>query len=234
MQPITLKKTPPAKELAQVRSIATLYAEPIQLIVRAESSYQSPNDLKRQPVAISAPLDRQAKLLALWSKPLRFAAQPAYLTTLEDDLKALADGRIEAVLTIGAGPVQAVADQAARSKLRLLPITGAEQPGMAQPCLISVRIDASAYPGIGETPTLALTTQLITRQDAPPDLVYGVTKALWNGATRKLLAGGTVEAQDVRIDNSILGLAVGLHPGASRYYREMGVLRTTALAETPK
>lgn len=231
--PTTKKAAPPLKELASVRSVATLYAEPIQLIVRADASFLTPNDLKSKSVAISAALDYQQKLLVAWSKPLRFAAAPAYLTSLEDDLKALADGRVDAVLTIGAGPIPAVADTAMATNLRLLPITGAEQPGLSPPCLTPVRIDASAYRGIAETPTLALTTQLVTRQDAAPDLIYAVAKALWNSSTHKLLVGGGIEAQDVRIDNSTLGLVAGLHPGATRYYREAGILRSTAMNDLP-
>jgi hypothetical protein len=57
----------------------------------------------------------------------------------------------------------------------------------------------------------------------PDDLVYGITKALWQDATRRLLDNGHPAGKAIRIDNALNGVAMPLHPGAARYYSERGL-----------
>ena len=55
------------------------------------------------------------------------------------------------------------------------------------------------------------------------ETVYEITRALWNENTRKLLDEGHARGRDIRLETAVEGIAVPLHPGAERYYREVGV-----------
>jgi uncharacterized protein len=57
------------------------------------------------------------------------------------------------------------------------------------------------------------------------DLVYGITKALWNPTARQLLDNGHAKGKSITLATALDGIAVPLHPGAERYYREVGLLR---------
>lgn len=62
---------------------------------------------------------------------------------------------------------------------------------------------------------------LVTRNDIPEEVVYAVTKVIWeNLATLQEIHGAT---RDMRLEIAIQGLGAPLHPGAARYYREVGL-----------
>ncbi len=87
-------------------------------------------------------------------------------------------------------------------------------------------IPAGAYPNVSEdVPTLDIGTQLIVNADADPDLVYRMTKALWSDRTRKLLDEGHPKGSQVRLETALKGIAIPLHEGAARFYREAGLLK---------
>ena len=44
--------------------------------------------------------------------------------------------------------------------------------------------------GVGETKTISVNAQWVTSAKVADELIYGVTKALWNDNTRKLLDSG--------------------------------------------
>ena len=74
-----------------------------------------------------------------------------------------------------------------------------------------------------ETPSIGFDALWIVSADAPDDLVYAITKALWNEATQRLLEAHNPIGKQVRIENALEGLSVPLHPGAKRFYREAGL-----------
>ncbi len=69
--------------------------------------------------------------------------------------------------------------------------------------------------------TIGSPNVLVTRRDIPEDVVYNVTKVIWeNLATLQEIHGAT---KDMRLEIAIDGLGAPLHPGAIRYYREVGL-----------
>lgn len=69
--------------------------------------------------------------------------------------------------------------------------------------------------------TIGSPNVLVTRSDIPEDVVYNVTKVIWeNLATLQEIHGAT---KDMRLEIAIDGLGAPLHPGAIRYYREIGL-----------
>ena len=59
--------------------------------------------------------------------------------------------------------------------------------------------------------------QLLVREDLSADLVHALTAELWAALPRAGVA-------DVTIEGALDGLAVPLHAGAERFYRERGLL----------
>ena len=80
------------------------------------------------------------------------------------------------------------------------------------------------YKGVGETPTISVNALWIVTAAADDELVYRITKALWNAQTRKLLDGGHAKGRLITIDTALDGIGIPLHKGAERYYREAGKL----------
>ena len=85
-------------------------------------------------------------------------------------------------------------------------------------------IPAGTYPGVGETRTVSVGAQWVVGAEVDEDLVYGITKALWHENARKLLDTATPKAKAITLATALDGIAIPLHPGAERYYREAGLL----------
>lgn len=219
------EEAPPQEEL---RAIANLYPETVHLVVRADSGIETVPDLKGKVVSVgeqgSGTLVEARLVLGAYGlddgdvEARHFQPGPAG--------DRLAKGEIDAFFLVAGQPVGAVADVAARVPIRLVPLDGvAEALGGSLPSfLVETRIEAGTYEGVPETPTLAVGAQWIVRSDMDEETVYGLTRALWHPSTLRLLAGGHPRGAEIRPENAVSGLAVPLHPGAERYYREAGLL----------
>ena len=85
------------------------------------------------------------------------------------------------------------------------------------------KIPANVYPGIEPVDTVSVGAQWLVASSVESDLVYEITKTLWNGNSRRLLDNGHIKGRSIRIDSALDGIAVPLHPGAKRFYEENGV-----------
>ena len=84
---------------------------------------------------------------------------------------------------------------------------------------------AGTYEGADEdVQTLSVGAQWVTSADQPEELIYEVTKALWNDSTRALLDAGHAKGREITAETALDGLGIPLHPGAERFYTEAGLL----------
>jgi hypothetical protein len=84
-------------------------------------------------------------------------------------------------------------------------------------------IPAGFYRGMKKDRTTAAFAQIIAvHKDVPEEVVYNITKTLLN--SREALIEVTKSAEAFTAQNAPKGTGVMLHPGAERYYREIGVL----------
>ena len=214
--------------IGDLRAIAGLYPEDAHIVVRADSAIRSLHDLKGKRVALGEP---ESGTLA----DARMVLEAAGLT--ECDLKAqylrlseaadgLAQGSIDAFFVMGGYPVPAITDVAASVPIRLLPIAPETTERLLQkfPFFSTDVIPAGAYPGFDQdVPTLSTRALWATRAELDETLVYAITKSLWSKATQQLLDSTHPAGRRIRLATALDGLAIPLHPGAARYYREIGV-----------
>jgi uncharacterized protein len=83
-------------------------------------------------------------------------------------------------------------------------------------------IPAKTYPGQEkDIRTIAQPNFLAVRADLPDEVVYKVTKTIYEN----LNFLGTIHSatKNMSLNNALYGLPVALHPGAVKYYREVGI-----------
>jgi TRAP transporter TAXI family solute receptor len=211
-----------------LRAIANLYPETMHLVVRKGSGIESVADLKGKRVSLDEPGSgtlADAKLLLAAFGLSESDLKPEYLKPPESG-KKLKAGELDAFFFVGGAPVNAIADLANSVDIELVPITGpkAEQALTRYSFFSWDRIPAGTYKGVADVATISVGAIFVTSAEQSEDLIYGVTKALWNANSRKLLDSGHVKGGLIRKENALKGLAIPLHPGAERYYREAGLL----------
>jgi TRAP-type uncharacterized transport system substrate-binding protein len=62
----------------------------------------------------------------------------------------------------------------------------------------------------------------MVRNDVDEDTVYALTSALWENIERVNSASAALSL--VQLETALEALSADLHPGAERYYREIGAM----------
>ncbi len=212
-----------------LRVIASLYPESIQLVARKGLGLRSVLDLRGRRVSLDEPgsgtlVDARLILAAFGMSEKDVKASYVKPSPAIDLMR---DGELDAFFIVAGYPTKAVTDLVSEAGAELVPIEGPEidalvrKYGFFSPSVIP----GQTYQGIGETRTLSVGAQWLVAAEVDEELVYGITRALWNDATRKLLEGGHAAGAAITLDTALDGIAIPLHPGAERFYREAGMLK---------
>jgi TRAP transporter TAXI family solute receptor len=216
-----------------LRAITHLYPNVMQIVVSASSGITSIRQFEGKrfvPGAVGSATEVNSReILGLYGLDYREKknVRADYLGYAEA-ADALKDGRAEGILIAGGLPTAAVMDVASvlRDKMRLLSL----EPDMLKklvadmPWYYEFTIPKDTYMGqTADVRTVAVANILIVRQDLPDDLVYEMTKAIYENLPD--LVASHKAAKDITLKSALSGLTCPLHPGAERYYREKGILK---------
>jgi TRAP transporter TAXI family solute receptor len=208
--------------LRNVRVIAALFAEQVQLVAR--SDIDTVAGLAGKRVATGMPgSDTANTARAVLSA---FGAGRARRVRSDDPAGDLAAGKIDAFFVIAGAPSPAVTAALQGGKARLLPLDGEAALRLLQdsPQLMAGMVPAGAYPGVPLTPTLVTRAVWIVNARASDALVYGLARALFNPANREGLIASHPAAAGIGLSMAAQMPPAPLHSGAGRYYREVGKL----------
>ncbi|MFN4089642.1 MAG: TAXI family TRAP transporter solute-binding subunit [Alphaproteobacteria bacterium] len=218
-------------KLDKLRFIATLYPEHIHIILPRNSGVQALEELKGKRVGVGLPASgaQVGALLILnavgLEKNKNFTAEE--LNTAQS-AERIQDGQMDAFLTVTGAPSSGIAQLASTAGMRLLPLKEdvAQKVIAAAPFYFKSPIPQTAYDGMTEdVPALAVAAQWLVSADQPEELIYGITKALWNDNTRNLLDTGHAKGREIRKETALDAVGIPMHPGAERFYREVGMLK---------
>lgn len=221
-----------------LRAVANLYPESMHLVARKGSGIESVANLKGKRVSLDevgsgTVVDarivlhfydlEESDLKAVFLKPF-FAA------------RQIANGELDAFFLFAGYPAAAILDLAATTGATLVPIDGPaveailhEHPYFARGVIPAGTyghglIPAGTYKGVGDTPTLTVGAQLLVNAALEEDFIYQLTRALWSTYTQELLIEGHPKGKEIKLKRALEGVSIPLHPGAARFYREMGDL----------
>lgn len=143
---------------------------------------------------------------------------------LGDMVDMLSDGNIDAAIWNGSFPLPPVIKLSAQRDMKLIPISDAFYADLSAkyPPYFRLSIPGGTYEDVaGDTPTYGLANGLVISADMPEERVYLMTKAIFDNLDA--LAGVHPALGRVSKDTVLNGFGAPLHPGALRYYREIGV-----------
>jgi hypothetical protein len=216
-------------KVEDLRLIATLYPETLHLVARKDAGINSVADLKGKRVSIDEPgsgtiVDARIVLAAFGLSEKDIKAEHLKPGPAGERLR---DGGLDAYFFVGGYPAGAVSELATSTGIALVPISGPELVKMlAEYSFFSKdKVPAGAYQGVGETATISVAAQWVTSAKQSDELVYNITKTMWNDATRAALDAGHAKGKMITLQNATTSLGIPLHPGAERFYKEAGVLK---------
>ena len=217
----------------KLRIVANLYPEDLHLVLPKGQSIGSLADLKGKRVGIAqAGSGTQVAVLQMldaWGIN-RDNIDEAELNNSQS-AERLADGQLDAYFYAAGWPVSAMVQLSTTKGMALHSFTqdDLQKINGIIPAYIPSKIPGGVYEGVeAETLTPAVSALLVVSSDLSEELVYGITKALWNDNTRKLLDNGHAKGKQITKETALDGVAalgVPLHAGAEKFYKEAGLLK---------
>lgn len=218
---------PPFKEpLKEMKAIAVLYPEIIQVVVRADGP-KTFADLKGMKVGVGAPgsgTEANFRQLMDVYGLAKDAVNAQYLSFSESS-EQFKDKHIDAFIVTAGIPNAAIMDISTQNEIRILtvPEDVAKKLTGKYPFLSAATIPAGTYKNqTADVKTVAVNAVLIVGSAAKDDVVYNLTKALFENQPE--LASGHAKAKELSIGNAVKGVSIPYHPGAVKYYKEKGAM----------
>ena len=221
----TMEGKEPAKDL---RTIAALFQEHIHLVALKKSNINSVKDLKGKRVSLDEPGSGtyvDAKLI-LESNGLSTSDVKAEALKGKAATDALRNGKVDAIFVVAGFPTGAIVELASAVDVKLVPIDGAGAKALTSKYgfFSQCPIPSGTYEGVDEVNTVAVGAQWFTSAKEDNELIYQITKALWNKESRKLMDVGHAKGKTITPDTALSGVGVALHPGAEKFYKEAGLI----------
>ena len=221
----TFKGSQPIQSL---RTIANLYQESIHVVARKDSGIRHIRDLIGKRVSLDEPGSGTLIDAELVLREYGIDKQDIDVEYIKPDLalKRVKANKLDAFFIVAGYPARAVHELAQDIDLVLVPIDGrpAERLIERYGFFSHDEIPAGVYPGVPSVKTVSVGAQWLVAESIAADLVYGITRTLWSDSSRKLLDQGHSKGQKIQLETALDGIAVPLHAGARRYYREIGLL----------
>lgn len=214
-----------------LRSILSYPFGTFQWLTLADSGIEQLGDLagKRVSVGGAASTTQTFAHFFLPAHGLEEGDYDEFTPGFNGGFDSLRDGRVDAHLTVGNAPLSAVQELAALNELRIVDMDEAALEGIVQEygpgiALATLAPDSYGDNQVNDDPvqTLSIFFGFATRADVSADLVYTVTKALFENLEE--FHQISEAAKTVTLEGACHGLAFPLHEGARRYYEEAGLL----------
>ncbi|MEX0584860.1 MAG: TAXI family TRAP transporter solute-binding subunit [Natronospirillum sp.] len=212
--------------MTALRALGSVYPNAIQIVTLEGSGIDSLQDLKGRRVSVGA----EGSGTEVSARSLLQANGISYsdLGTAErlnftETAEALRDGDIDVGFWSVGPPTSSITELANERAISLLNLSEQEMERAiaAEPTLAPHRVLAGTYQGVNEqTLTLGTPNVLVVNQAMSEDLAYNLTKTLFE-RVRELRNVHSV-ANSTTPTFSVGATPIPMHPGAARYYEELG------------
>ena len=213
--------------LKKLRGIAALYPNYIQVVARADSGVRTLGDLKGKRISVGeAKSGTELNARTIFSAAglsYKDFAKVEYLP-FGESIELLKNRQIDVILQSARPGVLALRDLASSVDIVIVPIPADVIKKAGDPAYLPAVIPAGSYRSqAADVPTAAVLNFLVTHESVGDDIVYEITKALWTSLDQLVAAHPAAKAIDLR--HALEGMPLPLHPGAQKYYREIGLLK---------
>lgn len=212
------------RKLDKVRGVTAIYPNYVQIVASKESGIKTLADLKGKRLSVGAPksgTELNARvILDAAGLSYKDLGKVEYLP-FGESVELMKNRQLDATLQSAGLGVSSIRDLATSTPITVVAIPAAIVDKAGAP-FVKQSIPANTYEGQAEpVETAAVVNYLVTRSDLSDDLVYRMTKAMYESLPELQAAHSAAKAIDVQ--KAAEGMPVPLHPGAARYLKEKGV-----------
>ncbi|MDH3406202.1 MAG: TAXI family TRAP transporter solute-binding subunit [Gammaproteobacteria bacterium] len=215
------------KPLNKLRGISAMYSNYVQIVARADTGIKSLADFKGKRISVGAvksgtELNARAVLGAAGIQYSDFA-KVEYLPYSES-VELLKNRQIDITLQSAGLGNPALRDLATSIDVVFVPVPPEVIAKIGDKAYQNGKIPANTYKGqTADVPTAAIQNFLVTHEGVKADQVYRMTKAMFENLDQ--LVAAHAAAKGIKLENAVASMPIPLHPGAEKYYREVGLIK---------
>ncbi|MDN5788737.1 TAXI family TRAP transporter solute-binding subunit [Pseudorhodobacter sp.] len=212
--------------LDKLRGVAAAYPNYIQIAATADSGIKVLADLKGKSLSVGAPksgteLNTRAILEAA-GMSYEDLGKVEYLPFAES-VELQKNRQLDATVQSAGLGVASIKDLATSMPTTMVAVPADVVEKLGAPFVAGV-IPAGTYEGQTEdVPTVAIMNFFVTSADVPEETVYQMTKVMFENLPT--LVAAHKSAAGITLDTALNGMPLPLHPGAERYYKEVGLIK---------
>jgi uncharacterized protein len=210
-------------KVENVQAIATLYPETIQIVTTKDSGITSVEDLKGKKVSVGAPgsgtVANAEQILEVHG--MTFDDIDKQDLSFDESTQGIQDGTIDAAFVTAGTPTGAVESLGATENVVIVPIEQDKIDSLIEkyPFYVKEEIPSGTYVMESAVTTVAVQAMLVANSDLSEDVVYDITKAIFENLDKVTHAKGKL----IKVENALNGVGIDIHPGAQKYFDEKGV-----------
>jgi len=216
------------EKLTKMSVVAVLYPEIIQIAIQGDSPAKGFADLKGKKIGVGAPGSGTEanfrQLLDVYG--MKKEDVNAQYLSFSESAEQFKDKHIDAFIVTAGIPNAAIMDVGAQRDVKLLSIPPDMVAKLTQkyPFLAAAKIPVNTYKNQNaEVSTVAVNAVLIASSALKDDVVYNLTKALFENQAE--LASAHSKGKELNLQAAVKGVSIPFHPGAVKYYKEKGLMK---------
>jgi hypothetical protein len=214
----------------KLRAMFSLHTEPFNVIARTDAHINNVRDLKGKRVNIGNPGSGDRATMQVIMEKMGWTKDSFKLASElkgSERSQALCDNKIDAFIYVVGHPNGSIKEATTSCDAKLVPVTGPEIDKIVSenPYYTYTNVPAGMYRGTDQdTKSFGVAATLVTSADVPDNVAYNVAKAVFeNFDTFKRLHPAFAHLK--KEDMVKAGISIPLHPGAVKYYKEVGLLK---------
>ncbi|RXT09098.1 TAXI family TRAP transporter solute-binding subunit [Ammoniphilus sp. CFH 90114] len=206
----------------ELRAMAALYPNYVQVVTLIDSPIQSIRDLKGRKVGVGAPnsgVEANSRLL-LQGHGISYKDIEPYYLSYAEAIDQLRQRTIDAAFVTSGLPNPSVIELMKTHNVRIVPIPVEEARALAEtfPFFKLSEIPVGTYMNGKAIPTVAIQNLMLVRNDLSEERVYQLTRAMFEHLEE--LAQHHDAAKEIELQTAWTYMAVPYHSGAVKYYKE--------------
>jgi uncharacterized protein len=220
------------QQLEMVRGLASVYANMVRIVALESSGITSLADLTGRRVSVGAPGSGTEVNAAaiLEANGLTYDDIDEQRLNFNETADALANGDIDAGFWSVGAPTSSILNLATTNRIVIIELSDEELAAAqaADPTFARTTLPGGSYPGIDDDITvLGVPNVLVVSSEMSDDLAYAITRAMFENIAD--LQAVHPAANETTVEFTMTATPVPLHPGAIRYYEEIGATIPDAL-----
>ncbi|MGI6029577.1 MAG: TAXI family TRAP transporter solute-binding subunit [Candidatus Heteroscillospira sp.] len=215
-------------KLENLATIACLYPEVVQIVVTKESGIESIKDFAGKRISVGAAgsgVEANARHI-LEAYGVKYEDFNVNYLGFAESSTGMQNKTLDGAFITAGIPNSSIMELSSMVDCKLITLDADVLAKMseAHSFYSTYEIADEDYENIdGGATTASILATLACSADLDEELVYNITKTLFEKQPE--LATAYSKGADLSLENALAGVSVPLHPGAERYYKEVGALK---------